>query len=428
MSDSPKYTSAQLSREREARLARDRAEREAERRRRAEEKQRQEFAARVERQQTRARQLAAQCAALRPRAERAGRATGVAEAATALAVAERTAGAARSDVELRVAQEGLDGAQARLVDLEREVIAAIAREERAALLRALRDQAAEVNATLAARFDPDGARAAADGLLALERELAVGQFDDFDRRREGVARAVASHVAAVAAAQSRWLAEREEARALVEELAAGYRGLAPDARQAGMPAPEVARMEMHPGELARRLEREEFAAIVTGAGALRAELAAITSRVEAWLERRARRETIMTVIAEALPELGFSVDPRSLDARVEGEELTVLRAYRASGGELQVQVGHDPAGREEVYYDTEGFPHREQVVNGSVVRTCDELEGLLTGLHEVVRGQGVELGELEWEGKPATHPDSFNAVRRGGGAGQAPGARTAGGG
>ncbi|HEY0023414.1 MAG TPA: hypothetical protein VGB24_10905 [Longimicrobium sp.] len=413
MSDSPKYCSARLSREREEALRRERKHREAERRRAAEEKQRRERAARVERQQGRRTELARRCQALQAGAARAGAAPRLAALVATLDATGRALSAAGTDTEMTRQQVALDAAQTALVGLERDVVAAIAREERAELLRALQGQAGQVQARLAARFDAAGAQATAGALERLGVQLREGRFADFDRDRAEAGRLVARHADEVAGGHARWLAARDWGQALAGELTDAYRALQQDARDGGMPAARVASLEAAAGSLSQQLEAEAFEALVMGEASLRGELAAATAEVEEWLDRRARRETVLAALAEALPSLGFSIDPRSLDLAPPGEELTVLRAYRAGGGELGVTVGHDPEGGNEIYYEMEGFPHQEQRAGGTVVKTCDELEGLLETLHSAVRGQGVEVGELDWEGKPATRPDPHTAATAG---------------
>lgn len=400
MSDSPKYCTARLSRERQEALDRERARRGVERRRAAEEKQRRDRAARVEGQQARRAEMERRCRALQERAGRARVQSRAAGLLSALDAAGRALSAASTEPEVARQRSALDTVQERIVELERDVIAVIARDERTEVVRALQAQAGQVDADLGAHFDAAGARAAARALDELAAQLREGRFEDFDNDRAEAARTVARHAAEVAGRHAHWQAVREQALALGGELASAYRALQREARNCEMPAAQVAALEAAAVALERRLDREAFEETAAAEPALRVELEAATARVEDWLERRARRETVLAALAEALPALGFSVDPRSLSLAVPGEELTVLRAYRAAGGELEVKVGHDPGGGEEIYYDMAGFPHQAEVVGGTKVKTCDELEGLLETLHASVRDQGVELGELDWDGKP----------------------------
>jgi hypothetical protein len=110
-----------------------------------------------------------------------------------------------------------------------------------------------------------------------------------------------------------------------------------------------------------------------------------------------QRDYIADSIAETLQEMGFSIVYRQPEYAEHPASAIILGAATNSGKSISVSVPVEG----EVFYDVEGYSKQTlAAVGGGSAAVCDEAEGVITEMHEVLAEQfGVKMGELNWEGK-----------------------------
>jgi hypothetical protein len=411
MSGSPKRVQVQLAAARAQQLERQQRELA---RRRAEERERQVRA-------RNRRQRAAEALLVRVADRHRAAADLPAQAARQIEGLAKTAESAARAIQ---DERSLAAATASVSNLERAVAAAsLASAERqqdqAKRLAALRVETENLPTPLALASDSEGAVAVVAVLAELEGSLAARDQQKFDAIFEEGAAIVRRHVERVRARRGELEAEASDVASRITDLEVHIEAAARDA--AGLPgvddAVESARQAVLPikSELAAwRLD--ESARLLSLAGQ-RAE--ALDAVVEEATRRLDERRAVVETLREGLADLGFAIDAGSHMSDSAG---TVgFRARHISGWGLALTVGNEDKGEDsdQIKYVVERSVREiSQAEDGSVIQRCDSASDVLDAVHDRMRGKGVDVGRLTWDGMPddprgavAQHPDSSGARR-----------------
>ncbi len=395
MSRSPKYTPSYVTAARE---------RELEERRRERERQRQEEAAAEHRRQVAAHRTALEgsrattrqrATALQPGAAAAGLAptqAGLVVAADGYAATISSAGEhelGRIDGELRGLNQQVDR-------LSLEVSEFLARRERQGALKATRatlDEEAD-----RAHLDPAG-YAEVDRLLG-RAEQAVGDVTAFQAVHRELTAAIAAHLDRARARRLELAAMRRESQELTTVLG----GLIAEADEVGAELVGLADCRALLSALAAEVAAEDTTAARRSAERGRALHQALVAAFDTWQDESDRTELIMDALANALPKVGLSIVPGSYRQLGSGSTLV---AQQSDGSTVQIAVVPDEDGQSQIVYHASGRDFvLEQTADGEVAR-CDLTAEILEKLHDRLREDDVETGDLFWEGKP--RPDQFKA-------------------
>ena len=139
---------------------------------------------------------------------------------------------------------------------------------------------------------------------------------------------------------------------------------------------------------------EETANLLTQVNTTQAEIIEKANQAQLKADQR---DYIADSIAETLQEMGFSIVYRQPEYAEHPASAIILGAATNSGKSISVSVPVEG----EVFYDVEGYSKQTlAAVGGGSAAVCDEAEGVITEMHEVLAEQfGVKMGELNWEGK-----------------------------
>lgn len=110
-----------------------------------------------------------------------------------------------------------------------------------------------------------------------------------------------------------------------------------------------------------------------------------------------QRDYIADSIAQSLEEMGFNLVYRQAEHPDHPASAIILGAATNSGKGISVSVPVEG----EIYYDIDGYTKTSTTnVNGQVTASCDEAEGAIAELHELLQAEfGINMSELWWEGK-----------------------------
>lgn len=158
-------------------------------------------------------------------------------------------------------------------------------------------------------------------------------------------------------------------------------------------------------EVRNALDRGDLEAAASNAEAMSADLGKLEADVEQWTQQLRERTIIVGALRDGLGELGFAINA---DSHVEDAQGAVgFRAEHVSGWELALTVGADQ-GEEQIQYMVSRSMRQEQEgPKGEVVKRCDSAADAIEAVHEGLRGRGIDVGRLTWDGMP---PD-YNAEK-----------------
>jgi hypothetical protein len=200
----------------------------------------------------------------------------------------------------------------------------------------------------------------------------------------------------------------ERLSALLDELDAKLTSVAAESAAADVAladlvlaraAAELIRAELADGRMG---EAELLAAQLSG------RVGELENELDTAIEHTSARRDLLGSIVDALPGLGFAVDPGSLTERADGS--LGLRARRHGDEDMAVVVEN-----------TERYEYRVNYLRGGTStavldpRSCSTLRALAEKLNESVRGTGFDTGTVTWDGRRHLRPHDTGEFRERGG-------------
>lgn len=264
-------------------------------------------------------------------------------------------------------------------------------------LEELEREIAQIPQTDAIKFDRAGRTAAQTALSALRSAIASGNPQTARSPLNTATAAVEQHIASVARNRAQWQQQKAAAEQALGELEALIAGLRTD--------PVALRWQIHLiDELAAQLptgiaaiEAEQFDQPALILAAAKTQEQQIIATANAAQIQADQRDYIAKSIAETLAEMGFFVnEPQLEDSRYPNAAL-ILKAATNSGKGISISVPVEG----EVWYNVDGYSKTtEAAVGGGTAAVCDEAEQVLTEMHDRLGAEfGINMSEVTWEGK-----------------------------
>ncbi|XZO02554.1 MAG: hypothetical protein ACM65L_01800 [Microcoleus sp.] len=264
-------------------------------------------------------------------------------------------------------------------------------------LEELEREIAQIPQADAIKFDRAGHTAAQTALSALRSAIASGNPQTARSPLNTATAAVEQHIASVARNRAQWQQQKAAAEQALGELEALIIGLKAD--------PVAKRWQIHLiDELATQLQTgiaavaaEQFDQPALILAAAKTQEQQIIATANAAQIQADQRDYIAKSIAETLAEMGFFVnEPQLEDSRYPNAAL-ILKAATNSGKGISISVPVEG----EVWYDVDGYSKTtEAAVGGGTAAVCDEAEKVLTEMHDRLGAEfGIKMSEVTWEGK-----------------------------
>ncbi len=395
MSGTPKYSQAELDRQRQERLEAERrqqAEAEARRRAEAAERERQRRLAKRRQQADRDLQalsdrlaqadaypsdrqsIQAQLAQLQPQIARATEEAAVHQALAALNDLSRHLDRAidrkRRDDEEKKRRDELDKQRFALEELERAI--------------------ARIPAAEAAKFDPEGQQATRHAIETAQRAIAKGNPEAARAPLAQAQQIATQHSDRVAERQAQWqqrLAQAEQAQGDIASLLAGLQADAVVMRWCGA---GVSQAQDVLSQAEAAIRAEDFARVGDLLSQLQARSQTLLAEANAAQLKADKRDFIADSMAQVLQDMGFAIVQRDFEHPDHPASAIVMAAANNAGKGIAISVPTEG----QVFYDVEGYP------KNLAAAVCDEAETVLNEMHDMLAEQfGIQMGEVMWEGK-----------------------------
>jgi hypothetical protein len=390
MSGSPKYTTAQLTAQRQAELAARVQQREFQRQQRLAREREQRLAvwrtALVQRHR-------AQTSTIVGLAASAGDA-GQADAQRALqtqitALGHEITRAAHQEHDMQRLDAALSSVESQTSWLGLTIAVTIAQQQRQASLDAL---------TAALARESDRAHLDPQGFAEVNRRIAAaaqgtGNPQAFGGLHRAAAEAVSAHLAQVrkrAMDLARMTRDANEVTGLAQALLAGL-----EAADLSVDGQEELR------DLLGQLEHAVAAEDVDGAAEASTRISAAMKSVDAAYEQlvaeQDRADLVLEALVAALPRAGLQVVKDSLVADATGVRLA---ARQSDGTQIGILVTPQEGGTARIEYRAPGRDFAVEATADGEVAVCDLTEQVLVKLHSELGQEDVETDGLRWSGQP----------------------------
>lgn len=245
------------------------------------------------------------------------------------------------------------------------------------------------------KFDSGGAAEAERKIEELARTCASGNADQAEAALTQAEQSVQRHLDTVQARHSEWRECKQRAEAAVAEAEALLEGLKADQVTSRWMSPRYADVQSAIEASKRSVSNEDFDEPV-------AMLARIQEYARSW-ERTAqtaqleadKRDYIVQSLQQSLESMGF-VTALEDETPAHPGTSKLIRSASPSGRRIYASIPFSG----EVQYNVDGYPIRdESTSSGDPSTSCDEAMQELLKLHDIVAQFGVEMGEINWEGK-----------------------------
>jgi hypothetical protein len=402
MSGSPKYSSAELERQRQEKLERDRQQRAAE-----EERRRQEAAARekqrcLENRRTKVRQqaekfqaeLSQQQANLYPNAAQTLQ--------QQLQQHQQTIQTAQSEPALQAVSQHLEQlqqemqghiAQKRRDDEEKKRQAELDRQQ--FVLEELQRQLAQIPD--GRKFAPESEADIAQKLQNVKQVIQTGNPATVRQPLQAAEQALKQHRERVGDRRAEWQRRQAQGEQHLGDLQALVAGLQADPVVMQWQPQEVAQLATQVAAAKQAIASEQFEVVGEILATCQQQSQNTIKTANAAQLKADQRDYIADSIAQSLESLGFSILTRQAEYPDNPASAVILGAATYAGKGISVSIPVEG----EVFYDVEGYSkNTETAVGGGSAATCDEAEAVLSEMGKILEAEfGVQMGELQWEGK-----------------------------
>lgn len=402
MSSSPKYSPAQLERQRRERLERKRRQRaaeEARRRREAEARDRKRRLERKRRQiQDRTQHLNTQLSQHQPhlypdaaqtlhhQLQRHQHALQHADSESTLHQISQHLDQLQQDLQQHLAQKRRDDEdKKRKAELDRQQFA----------LDDLQRQLHQIPD--AAKFAPDDRTAVVQTLETVRQAIASGNPATVRQPLQNAESALDRHRQHVARQRAEWQRRQAAAERDLGELHSLIAGLQADPVVMQWQHQAVTQLQAQLQRAEEAVASEQFEQVAPILATCQQQSQTLIDTANAAQLQADQRDYIANSIADSLEALGFNLVYRQAEHPDSPASAVILAAATHSGKGISVSVPVEG----EVLYDVEGYNKSTvAAVGGGSAAICDEAEQVIGEMHGLLESEfGVQMGELQWEGK-----------------------------
>lgn len=283
----------------------------------------------------------------------------------------------RRDDEEKKRKEEIDRLRFELEELEREV--------------------GQIPADDASKFDATGQKSVQQALATVRSSLASGNPQTVQAPINNASTVVKQHTQTVTQRRAEWERRKAAAEQVLGQIQDLVTGLKAD--------PVVMRWHSHSmTELENQLRQAQQAIVAEQFDQPNQILAKVQAQEKQMIEeaniaqlKADKRDYITQSIVATLQDMGFAV--LSVTDEHEGHPSTA-KVFTATGAGRAISVNVPVEGQ--VWYDVDGYAKNTiaSVADGSPVATCDEAEAVLTEMHSALQQEfGIQMGEISWQGK-----------------------------
>ena len=261
----------------------------------------------------------------------------------------------------------------------------------------LKAQLQQIDDAIRTKFDAQGKVNIESKLTELQQGLNGGNPEVVKPLLQDCQGLLDRHLKRVLEGQKQWEKAKNEATKAEGELQALISGLKADPVVFSWCPHLIAELERLESQIEGAIELEDFQQplqILTQAQTQSENIIKTASEAQLKAEQR---DYIADSIAQSLEEMGFNLVYRQAEHPDHPASAIILGAATNSGKGISVSVPVEG----EIYYDIDGYTKTSTTnVNGQVTASCDEAEGAIAELHELLQAEfGINMSELWWEGK-----------------------------
>lgn len=248
-----------------------------------------------------------------------------------------------------------------------------------------------------AKFDEEGNKQVKKGLEEVKNAIAIGKPQEVSNPLAKAKTTLEKHQQQVKEKRNRWQEEKTAAEDAFGKLESLIAGLKEDVVVKRWFFDRIASLKQQAEVAKRAITSEVFnqpLEILTLAKTLQEEMIKEANERQIKADQR---DYIANSIAQSLEQMGFFITYNQAQEPIQPASAIILGAASNSGKEISVKIPVDGS----VSYEVDGYPKSiEYTVGGSDAAVCDEAEEKLNEMHEALEREfGVQMSEITWEDK-----------------------------
>ena len=264
-------------------------------------------------------------------------------------------------------------------------------------LEELEREVGRIPAGDASKFDATGQSSVQQALGAVRSALASGNPQTVQAPINNASAVVKQHTQAVSQRRAEWEKRKAEAEQVVGQIQDLMTGLKADPVVMRWHSHSMAQLENQLKQAQQAIASEQFDQPSQILAKIQAQEKQIIEEANIAQLKADKRDYITQSIVATLQDMGFAV--LSIDDEHKGHPSTAkVFTATASGRAINVSVPVEG----QVWYDVDGYSKKTvaSVADGSPVAICDEAEAVLTEMHSALQQEfGIQMGEISWQGK-----------------------------
>ncbi|KKI98225.1 coiled-coil domain-containing protein [Prochlorothrix hollandica] len=254
-----------------------------------------------------------------------------------------------------------------------------------------------IPASDASKFDATGQSSVQEALGAVRSALASGSPQTVQAPINHASTVVKQHTQAVSQRRAEWEKRKAEAEQIVGQIQDLVTGLKADPIVMLWHSHTMAQLENQLKQAQQAIASEQFDQPSQILAKIQAQEKQIIEEANIAQLKADKRDYITQSIVATLQDMGFAV--LSIEDEHKGHPSTA-KVFTATAAGRAISVNVPVEGQ--VWYDVDGYSKNtvSSIADGSPVAICDEAEAVLTEMHTALQQEfGIQMGEISWQGK-----------------------------
>ena len=249
----------------------------------------------------------------------------------------------------------------------------------------------------ASKFDAAGQNSVQQSLVTVRSALASGNPQIVQAPIKNASTVVKQHTQTVTQRRAEWEKRKAAAEQVLGQIQDLVTGIKADPVVVRWHSHSIAQLENELKQAQQAIISEQFDQPSQNLAKVQAQEKQIIEEANIAQLKADKRDYITESIVATLQDMGFAV--LSVTDEHTGHPSTA-KVFTATAAGRAISVSVPVEGQ--VWYDVDGYAKNTiaSVADGSPVAICDEAEAVLTEMHSALQQEfGIQMGEISWQGK-----------------------------
>lgn len=249
----------------------------------------------------------------------------------------------------------------------------------------------------ASKFDAVGQKSVQQALVTVRSALASGNPQIVQAPIKNASTVVKQHTQTVTQRRAEWEKRKAAAEQVLGQIQDLVKGLKADPVVVRWHSHSIAQLENELKQAQQAIVSEQFDQPSQNLAKVQAQEKQIIEEANIAQLKADKRDYITESIVATLQDMGFAV--LSVTDEHTGHPSTA-KVFTATAAGRAISVSVPVEGQ--VWYDVDGYAKNTfaSVADGTPVAICDEAEAVLTEMHSALQQEfGIQMGEISWQSK-----------------------------